>query len=69
MNAPLPRRYRVTLNVPTVVTISVDAEDLREACIKALDRFLATPRLFKRQELGRPAILDCEPLSRTEDPA
>lgn len=68
MSAPLPS-YAVVLNVPSAVTLSVEAETEREACIKALERFLANPRLFKRQELGEPTILNCEQLSRAEDPA
>jgi hypothetical protein len=68
MSAPLPL-YAVVLNVPSAVTISVEAQTEREACMKALNRFLANPRLFKRQELEQPTILTCERLSSGEDPA
>ncbi len=68
MSAPLTS-YAVVLNVPTAVTISVEAETEREACIAALEQFLSRPRLFKRQELGNPTILSCERLSNTEDHA
>jgi hypothetical protein len=64
--SPLPR-YAVVLNVPTAVLIAVEAETEQEACEQALARFLARPRLFKRQELGQPAILSCQPLSTSED--
>lgn len=68
MSAPLTR-YAVVLNVPSAVTLSVEAETEREACTQALSRFLANPRLFRRHELGQPTILHCERLSRAEDPA
>lgn len=66
--SPLPR-YTVVLNVPTAVTISVEAKTVREACTKALNQFLTNPRLFKSHELGQPTILHCERLSHAEDPA
>lgn len=68
MSAPLTR-YAVALNVPSAVTITVEAETEREACSKAIARFFANPRLFRRQELGQPTILACDRLSLTEDPA
>lgn len=61
-------RYAVVLNVPSAVTLNVEAETEREACTKALNWYLANPRLFRREELGQPTILHCERLSLTEDP-
>lgn len=65
----LPRQFNVVLNVPSAVTVFVTADTEQEACHQALERFLANPRLFKRQELGDPTILHCEQLSQSEDPA
>lgn len=64
--SPLPR-WAVVLNVPSAVTISVQAETECEVSAKAISQFLANPRLFGRQELGQPTILTCERLSRAED--
>jgi hypothetical protein len=63
------RLYAVVLNVPGTVTLSVEAASEHEASTKALDRFRANPRLFKRQELEKPAILSCDALSTGENPA
>jgi hypothetical protein len=63
------RLYAVVLNVPATVTLSVKAASDNEACTTAIDRFRANPRLFKRQELGQPAILSCDALSTGENPA
>jgi hypothetical protein len=63
------RLYAVVLNVPAAVRFCIEADSEAEACTRALEEFLNTPRLFKRQELGNPTILSCDPLTTSEDHA
>ncbi len=63
------RLYAVALNVPSTVTLCIEAQTEQEACEQALARFLANPSHYNRQELGNPCILSCAALSRSEDPS
>jgi hypothetical protein len=68
MSAPLAL-YAIVLNVPSTVTLCIEAQTEQEACTQALARFLANPSHYNRQELGDPCILSCAALSRSEDPS